>query len=336
VHGRAGMRLRGPRADLVRYSAVSGAAALVCAVMNILEATGGGIVAAAVGNATNVFAPAMLWAMARRLNARREIGVISAGAASLLLLGVSFVLSPADGILVKTAAIVAFSVLLAVEVRRGPVRTTTGSMTMAVSIAAFAAYNLWRIVVALTGGMDSLLWQSAASAEITSIVSAAATLLMSISLVQMGRGIDARPEPGTRAYEQSVLRERARDLLAEHPELVGLTLEIPELNLVRAAHGPERADALVDTLLAATREALPRAVAGTTDRTRVVALLPADIEWAGLARSVRDGFARHAPGAGYADTPDLRITHRGVGDASALDAFLDPRLSRRRGGTAQP
>jgi hypothetical protein len=124
VLGRGSVRRSGQRGDLVRYSAVSGASALVCAVMNILEANGGGVVAAAVGNATNVFAPAMLWAMARQLNGRREIGVVSAGAASLLILAITFVVTLDQGVLIKTAAIVVACVLLGVEVRRATLRTT--------------------------------------------------------------------------------------------------------------------------------------------------------------------------------------------------------------------
>lgn len=330
VLGRGSLRRGGQRGDLVRLSAVSGAAALVCAVMNILEVTGGGVVAVAVGNATNVFAPAMLWATARRLNARREIGVVSAGAASILMLAVSFVVSADDGILIKTAVIAVFCVLLGVEARRPALRACAGSGLLAVSIFAFAAFNVSRLAVALGAGMHSWAWNTFASAQVTSIASAAVILLMSVSLVRIGRDLGDDPEPGTRAYGWSVLRRDAASLLSEHPALVGLSIDVPELDLIRTAHGTDRADTVIETLVAATRAALPGSVAGVRTRDTVVALLPADTDRAGLAQAVRDDFAHRIPQTGYDDVPDVRITHRGVASVAALDAFLDAGRVRRR------
>lgn len=326
---RGGADRGGPRGDLITYVGASGIAALVCAVMNILELTGGGVTAAAVGNAANVLAPGLLWAAGRRVSHRRETGVVVAIAISLLMLAATFVVSLEDATLLKTAAIAVFSILAAVEFRRGGLRQAPGTATIATAISLFAAYNLGRIVVAFTAGIDSRVWNGFASSEATSSVSAVVILLITLGALRLGRGLADDPAPGTRAHGRTSLRRRGVELLQAHGSFVGATLRIPDLELIRAAQGTEQADAVMAALLGAVDEVLPEASAGIVSRDTVAVLLPADIERAGVDRRVAEEFAARRPLAERPGAPDIRMIYRGVSDRTQLDAFLADAAGRR-------
>jgi hypothetical protein len=329
---RGGIDRGGPRGELVRYVSVAGIAAIVCAIMNIFEITGGGVTAAAVGNATNVLAPAMLWAGARRLNTRRDVGAVTAGASALLMLAVTFVVPLDDATLIKTAGIALFSFLVAFEMRRGILRTSSGTATIALALGLFGAYNAARIVVASAVGTGTWVWNSFASAQVTSIASAVVILIVAASALRLGRDLADDPEPGTRAYGRTVLRRRATALLAEHGRFAALTIRVTELDLIRAAHSAAHADAVMAALVDATRATLPTAEAGRVGRDTVVALLPPESERAGIDRAIALRFGELSPLADQEGVPDIRILHRGVADSEQLEAFLDAAGARRTRG----
>ncbi|MGP3535830.1 hypothetical protein ACTU3I_13610 [Microbacterium sp. RD1] len=320
-------RDRGLRGELVTYFGGATLAAIVCAVMNMLEVVGGGSVPAAVGNATNVLAPALLWTGARRLNGRAVVGTVTASASALLMCAVTFVV-PLDGAtLLKTGGIVVFSALTALEVRRAALGGMPGTRVIAAAMWSFAAFNAARILVAATAGMHSDVWNTFVSAEITSIVSAAVILLVGFGAVRLGRHLLDDPEPGTRAHAREQFRVAADALLTAHPSVVGLRVRIPELDLIRVAHGAQRADATVAALVEAARSGLPGAVTGLLSRDTVGAILPdADDDVAG---AVRARFARAVTTAGIDDVPELRIYRTGIAEAGQLEAFFDSRPARR-------
>ncbi len=317
VRGRL-TRERGLRGELVAYFGVAAVAALVCAVMNIFELAGGGPISAAVGNATNVLAPGILWAGARRVNGRSRIGILSAVAASLLILAITFVVTADAATLLKTAAIAAFCVLGATEMRVGRLRQLPGTLTMAIALLVFAAYNLARIVLAATAGIGSWAWNTFASAEFTSLASAGVILAVGIGAVRTGRRLLDDPEPGTRAHARRRFRDDAESMLAAHRHVVGVRVQIRDLPLIRAAHGAAHADAVLAAVERAAREALPGAATGILARDTVGALAAeADAD---LERALRERFAALARGTGV-DADDLRITRGGV-DVSGVDAFF--------------
>lgn len=337
VQRRVGLQRGGRRGEFVRSFGVAALSALVCAVMNVLEVAVGGVVAAAVGNATNVFAPAMIWAGARRLNERRDIGAVTAGACALLMLAVTFVLTLDDATLVKTAGIAVFCVLAAVELRRPTLRSTAGALAIAIALFAFAVYNAGRIVIALTAGSGSWAWNTLASPQVTSVASAVVILVMSAAAVPLGRALRADPEPGTREFEFRHLREKALALLSDRAPLVGLTIRVPDLDLIRTAHGALRADDVVATARQAAVEAFPDAAVGLLQRDAVAVVIPADTERAGIERMIHERFDHLMRSAGSTDVPDVRILHRGIADRDRLEEFLGAgrpariRDGRRRG-----
>ncbi|MDQ1074329.1 MULTISPECIES: hypothetical protein [Microbacterium] len=330
AHGRHGDDRGGPRAELVRYFGIAALAALACAFLNVLEEMGGGTFAAAVGNATNVFAPALAWAGLRRLNARPAIGAITAGAGAILMLGVTYVMPLDDAILWKTFGIAAFSTLAAMEARRAPISAIRGTSLLAGSLAVFAAYNASRLVVAGATGINSPLWEKVSSAELTSVVSALTICAATIATLQMGRQLDDDPAPGTRAHDRGALRREAHDLLEEHSAIDVVVVRIPEIDLIRAAHSNERAEQMLTALVDAARGTLSAVGAGVPARDTVFFLLPASAEVARVEQSVRDAFATAMPLIGYDDTPDLFFEHHRVGDVDGVSMLMESRRLRPR------
>lgn len=334
AHGRHGDDRGGPRAELVRYFGVAALAALACAFLNLLEESGGGTFAAAVGNATNVLAPALAWAGMRRLNARPAIGAISAGAGAIFMLAATYVVPLDDAILLKTAAIAAFSVFTAVESRRPPVSSVRGTLLLAWTMGVFGAYSAGRLVIAGTAGMHSPLWDRAASAEITSVVSALTIIVVAAATVQMGRQLDDDPAPGTRAHDRGALRREADTLLRTHAGVDVVVIRLPELDLIRAAHSSERADQMLASLVEAARAALPDAAAGVPARDTAFLLLPAGSADDDVEKSVNDAFAAAMPTIGYDDTPDLLFEYHRVDDVDGVSLLMESRRLRPRQGLA--
>lgn len=330
AHGRHGDDRGGPRAELVRYLGLAAVAALVCGVMNVLEIMGGGAVAAAVGNAANVFAPALVWAGARRLNARPAIGAVSAGAGGILMLGVTFLVSLDDATLIKTTGLVVFSVMALAELRRRPLADVGGSTIMAWTLAIYAVYNLERLVVAVVTGVGSPLWQAVASQDLTSVLSALVILAMGLGGVRMGRELDDDPAPGTRAHDRGALRREAKTMLDAHGEVDTVIARLPEMDLIRAAHHTEAADVLLSSLLDATRDALPDSVAGVPARDTVFALVPPGEEPPLVDAAVRRRFAAQMPRIGYDDTPDISFVHRRITEVDELSLLMGSRRLRPR------
>lgn len=330
AHGRHGDDRGGPRAELVRYFGAAALAALACAFLNVLEETGGGTFAAAVGNATNVLAPGLAWAGVRRLNARPAIGAISAGAGAILMLAATYVVSLDEAIILKTAAIAAFSALTAIEARRRPVDAIRGTVLLAAAMGAFAAFNIGRLLVAGAAGMDSALWEKFASAEITSVVSALAIMVVTAAAVQMGRQLDDDPAPGTRAHDRGALRREAASLLRAHARVDVFVVRLPELDLIRTAHSSDRAEQMLTSLVDAARAALPGVATGMPARDTVFLLLPAGTDAAHVERSVSDVFAAAMPAIGYDDTPDLAFEHHRVEDVDGVSLLMESRRLRPR------
>lgn len=322
-------RDRGLRGDFVVYFGAGAIAAMVCAAMNIVEALGGGAVAAAVGNATNVLAPIALWAGARRVNRRPAIGALSGAAVTLLMLAITFVVPLDSATLIKTALIAVFGILAAVELRRRPLGGLPGARTMSAALALFAAYNAARLVIAAAAGMHSTLWDTLASAQITSLVSAATIVVVSVGALVLGRRLLDDPEPGTRTHARRSFREDAVAQLTQHP-LVAVRVGLPDLDLVRAAHGHARSDALLEQVTDAARTHLPGGTAAVVSRDTVGALVPelAEADWRELRRTLTEALRDDDIG-----DPEVRWARATITTPEELDAFFRPGAGRVRGET---
>lgn len=336
AHGRHGDDRGGPRAELVRYMGVAALAALACSIANVVELAGGGTFAAAVGNATNVVTVGLAWAGARRLNARRAIGAATTGAAAILMLAVTFVVTLDDATLVKTAGLVVFAALSAVEFGRRPVSELSGSRVLVVTLVVFGAFNAYRLVVSATAGMTSALWQHTASTQITTILSALAIIAMGYGSVRLGRQLDDDPAPGTRAHDRGSLRTAAEALLLTHGRVHTMIVRVPEIDLIRAAHSARRAEVMITVLVDAVHEAMPGSVAGVPARDTVFVLHPRSIVRTEAEAAIRRAFADHMPLIDYADTPDLSFEHHSVSDVHDLSLLMESRRLRPGIGVVPP
>lgn len=332
AHGRHGDDRGGPRAELVRYMGVAALAALACSLANVIEASGGGTFSAAVGNATNVVTVGLAWAGARRLNSRRAIGAVTTGAAGILMLAVTFVVPLDDATLIKTAGLAIFAALAAVEFARRPLSELSGASVLVLTLSVFGAYNLYRVVLGVTAGMSSALWEHTASTQITTILSALAIVAMGYGSVRLGRELDDDPAPGTRAHDRRNLRRTAGDMLRAHGSINVLIVRIPEIDLIRAAHRSERADEMITVLVDAAHEALPDASAGVPARDTVFVLRDSSVPRTEAESEVRRAFAGHMPLIDYTDTPDLVFEHHPVSDVDDLSLLMESRRLRPGSG----
>lgn len=330
THGRPGDDRGGPRADLVWYCGMAAVAALFCGAANVLETAGAGTAAAAAGNATNLVAIGLIWAGARRLNARPAIGAISTGAGGILMFGLTYVVSLDDATLLKTAGLAVFSALGALEFSRRPLGELAGARLMAWTLGVYAAYSVTRLAVVAVVGTDALTGRSPISSETTAAVSAVAIALVSLAAVRIGKRLDDAPAPGTRAHDRGSLRREAGRLLAEFGRVRVTLIRVPEIDLIRAAHSSERAETLMRVLVEAAESAVPACTAGIPARDTVFVLTPAASDTGELESVLRRSFASRMPGIGYDDVPDLSFEHREITQLDGLSHLLESRRLRPR------
>ncbi|WP_295838172.1 hypothetical protein [uncultured Microbacterium sp.] len=332
THGRPDDDRGGPRADMVRYFGMAAIAALLCGAMNVFETTGGGATAAAVGNATNLLAAGLLWAGARRLNGRRAIGAVSTGAGGILMLGLTFLVPLDDATLLKTAGLVVFGALGALECSRRPLSELHGARLLSWTLSLYAAYNLARLAVVAFFGRGLLVGQGPVSAEATAAVSAVVIALVSWGAVRIGRQLDDDPAPGTRAHDRGTLRRETARLIEAHALVRVSVVRVPEIDLIRAAHSAERGETMLRAVADAVDDALPEVVTGVPARDSVFAVAPSTLDAAEVEQAVRRAFARRMPTIDYADVPDLTFEHYLARDVDDLSLLMESRRLRPRQG----
>lgn len=335
AHGRLDDDRGGARAEMVRYFGIAAIAALLCGSMNALEAAGGGTAAAAGGNATNVMAAGLMWAGARRLNHRRTVGAIGIVAVSIFLLGLTFLVPLDEATLLKIAGLVVFAVLGALECARRPLGGMRGSRLLTWTLSLYAAYNASRLVAVAVSGTAVLTQPGALSAESTALVSAAAIALVSAGAVRIGRQLDDRPSPGTRAHDRGALRREAARLIAVHGSARVTLVRLPEIDLIRTAHSVARGRQMLRATVGAIDDALPEVVAGLPSRETVFAVTGAETDADDLESVVRRAFARRMPLLDYDDVPDLSFEHSIVRTVDGLSALMKSRHPRSRSNPAR-
>jgi len=332
THGRPDDDRGGPRADMVRYFGMAAIAAMLCGAMNVIETAGGGVTAAAVGNATNIVSAGLLWAGLRRLNGRRAIGAVSTGAGGILLFGLTFLVPLNDATLLKTVGLVVFAALGALECARRPLGELRGARLLSWTLSLFAAYNLSRLAIAGAFGMAPLVGRGAVSAETTAAVSAVTIALVSVGAVWIGRQLDDDPAPGTRAHDRGLLRSGAAELLSAYPTVRATLLRVPEIDLIRAAHSSERAETILRTAADAGRDAVPGAVTGIPARDTIFIVAAASVDADAVQDDVRRVFAARMPSIDYDDVPDLSFEHYLIMNVDDLSLLMESRRLRPRQG----
>ncbi|MDQ1137942.1 hypothetical protein QE410_002741 [Microbacterium sp. SORGH_AS 1204] len=331
AHGRHEDDRGGARAEMVRYFGMAAIAALLCGAMNVLEAAGGGRAAAAGGNATNVMAVGLLWAGARRVNHRRAVGAIGIVAVGIFLLGLTFLIPLVDATVLKTAGLVVFAVLGALECTRRPFAALPGRGLLVWSMALYAAYNAARLVVALAAGSKALTGPGAVSAETTALVSAVVIAVAAAGTVRIGRQLDDRPSPGTPAHDRGALRRETARLIEAHGGASVTLIRLPDIDLIRTAHSVAQGKRLLDAAAGAVDDALPHVVTGQPSRDIVFVVASAETDTTVMESSVRRAFARRMPLLEYDDVPTLAFEHSLVRTVDAMSALMGTgrRWSRR-------
>ncbi|MCI9857508.1 hypothetical protein [Microbacterium proteolyticum] len=333
AHGRRDDDRGGARAEMVRYFGMSALAALLCGAMNVLEAAGAGTAAAAGGNATNVMAAGLLWAGARRLNLRRTVGAIGVVATGIFLLGLTFVVSLEDATVLKTAGLAVFALLGAVECAHRPLGDLRGTRVLTWTLGVFAAYNVVRLAVVAAVGTAPLVEPGPLSAEATAIVSAVAIAFVTVGAVRLGRQLDDRPSPGTRAHDRGALRREAARLIAAHGRLRVTVVHVPELDLIRTAHSIDRGREMLRAAADAVDDALPDGAAGIPVRDTVFAVSSAKTATDETEDAIRRAWARRMDVLGSDDVPDLSFQYSLVSTVDGLSALMKRRIPRPRSGT---
>ncbi|WP_295789836.1 hypothetical protein [uncultured Microbacterium sp.] len=332
AHGRPDDDRGGPRADMVRYLSLAAIAALVCGAMNGFETAGGGVGAAAGGNAANLLAPGLLWAGARRLNDRRAIGAVSTGAGAILMFGLTFLVPLEDATLLKTAGLVVFGSLAALECARRPLGDLKPARLMSWTLGVYAAFNLVRLAAWAIFGDDVLTSVGPLSAESTAAASAVAIVLVAVGAVLIGRQLDDAPAPGTRAHDRGALRQQAARLLSAGATVRATLVRVPEIDLIRAAHTVERGEVMLRTVAEALGDALPGTATGMPARDIVFSVAAASTDAGEVEKAVRRAFALRMPSIDYDDVPDLSFEHHLIMDVDDLSLLMESRRLRPRQG----
>ncbi|MFJ4037381.1 hypothetical protein ACIPVB_04805 [Microbacterium sp. NPDC090007] len=332
AHGRPEDDRGGPRADMVRHFGMAAVAALACGGLNVLEAAGGGVGAAAAGNATNLLAAGLLWAGARRLNNRRAVGAVSTGAGAILMFGLTFLVPLDDATLLKTAGLVVFGALGALECARRPLGDLRAARLLSWTLSVYAVFNLVRLAAVAVFGTRVITSVGPVSAQATAAVSAVAIVLVSVGAVLLGRQLDDAPTPGTRAHDRGALRRQALRLRSAHATVRATLVRVPEIDLIRAAHSVERGDVILKTVAESLDDALDGAVTGMPVRDTVFAVAAATLGTAEIEKSVRRYFARRMPSIDYDDVPDLWFEHHAITDVDDLSLLMESRSLRSRLG----
>jgi hypothetical protein len=318
----------GARADMVRYFGMAAVAAMLCGAMNVLESAGGGTAAAAGGNAANVMAAGLVWAGARRLNHRRTVGVIGIVAGGIFMLGLTFLVPLEDATLLKTLGLAFFALLGSAECARRPLGGLRGALVLTWALGVYAAYNVVRLGVVAAVGTAPLIEPGPLSAEATAIVSAVAIAFTAVGAVRIGRQLDDRPSPGTRAHDRGALRRETARVIAAHGSARVTRVRVPELDLIRTAHSIARGQEMLRAAAAAVGDALPDGATGIPVRDTVFAVSSAEQTTDAAEAAVSRAWARRVLHLGQNDVPDLCFEHSIVTSIDGLSALMKRRRVR--------
>ena len=327
------------RRDLLGYSGVAALSALVSGVGYIAEwGSTTSTTTLAIANAAMVFTPAMVWAAARRINGRPIADIIPAAGLCMVVGALTFV-TPGRSAAVKMIFIAVFCVVACVETRRTPLRDLPGSGIVATTTLAYAVYSTMRFTGALVLGSDSPTWIALFSSAATTLVSAVALAALTVAVFRMARALDDVPVAVTKVRRRATLRAEGLRMLRESGPLAAWTLCSTDDDLIRAAYGPDRAEAVAAAMEESARRTLPGAVIRRLSQRGVVALVPARNVPPGAEERIRRVFAALSPHIAHGDLPDLRATRRSIRAGHELSRFIAGRPGSARdtaGGPALP
>jgi hypothetical protein len=311
---------------LVRFAAVAALLAVLSGLMYVAYAATGTLISLVLGNATMVLAPAMLWWGLRMLNGTAAIvGVVSL-IACLVAVG-STLIAPgwiASGI--KVLLLACLCLLIGLETRRKPLSARRAAAPLAVVSVLYAVYCIGRLIVALVVGQSSELFTRAFGTEATTMVSGAVMIGFAVAVILLQ--FELAPARSISSSTTNV-EQLGRALIEHGQSLTTYTMQLPELRLIRAAHGPEQARSVREALVAAIGASLPGAVlAGSRSGDAYIALSVAPPETPSVIEHIREEYAQRVPHVDGADTSSLVVDRQVITDLPGLLGALSTLRSR--------
>ncbi|NYD67320.1 hypothetical protein [Agromyces atrinae] len=220
-----------------------------------IVAASNGFMAAAVG---------LYWSGARAFNGRPAMLEITVPL-SLAVFIVSALPSPSGvewaGAPLRFGTIVVFSVLVAVEALRRPLRRVRASFIVAAALLVQAVYSAARLVVFLVAGPESDVFTSIFSTFATTVLNVALVLVVTGCTIAIKIGYTHDAMLGSRVERTSIVPMRQLVRLAERrgPDAIGLVVvaSIESHRLLVSAYGRPRIDEVQQHLVAALIDTLP-------------------------------------------------------------------------------
>jgi hypothetical protein len=322
---RAGMAGReATRRDVLGYSGVGVLSALTSGIAYTAAAGSNSDATLAVANGAMVFTPAMVWAAARRINGRPITDIVPAAGLALVVAALTFV-TPGQSAAVKVIFTAVFCAVACVETRRAPLRHMPGADIVAATTLAYGVYSAARLAGAVTLGLASPTWVALFSRTAATLVSMAALAALAIAVFRMAQALDDVPVAVTKARRRAALRGEGLRMLRESGPVAAVSLCSTDDELIRAAYGPDRADAVIAAIAEAARRALPGSARGRLSARGVVVLVPARSIPPAAEDRIRRSFAALSPRIAHGDLPDLHVATRSIHGASELSRFLAER-----------
>lgn len=209
-----GFRDRGPRGLLLRYGAVAGMAAVLCAVMSVAEERGGPVLTVAIANGSMVFTPAVLWVALRRLNGRSR----AAMGAALVLAGLVAVLAPVAGPVAssaaRTIALAVVCLLGGLEAWTPPASRLAGAGAIRLAAVGYGLFCAARLLAVLWLGATAVSTDGAFD-PVTMFVSVAAVAVLCVGVGRMAADLGRDGGAGhARIRDAAALRAWAHERLA--------------------------------------------------------------------------------------------------------------------------
>lgn len=336
VARQAGSAARGgSRRDLLGYAGLAALSASVSGLAFTVAPRTGAATSLAIANGTMVFAAAMVWAAARRVNGRPAIDLVPTVAVSAAVAGLTF-FTPGQSAGLKVLCMAAICAAAFLETRRVPLRTLPGSRILAVTCALYGVYSAARLAGAAVLGIDSPAWRALFSMSAVGVVSVAAILALCSAVFRMAQSLDDAPVAATPARRRAALRFEGFRMLREQGPLAAWTISSADDELIRAAHGSGRADEVTAAIAAAARRALPGSVTGRLSGRSVVVMLAAHAVPPGAEGRIRRAFAELSPRIGHGALPDLEFAQSTLHSGAELSRLLTRHPEATTGPAGQP
>lgn len=318
-----GLRDRGPRGVLLRYAAVAGVAAVLCALMTLAAERDGPVLALAIANGSMVFAPAVLWVALRRLNGRSRSAMWVALALAGVVAAAAPLLGEAGSGIAKSVGLALVCVLASVEAWTQPVSRLVGARAVQAVAVGYGLYSALRVAAMICIGEDAVR-PGGVLTPVSTLVSVAAVAVLCVGIGRMAADLGRAGGAGhARIRDVSGLRAWVRTQLAAGNPVTIITLSLPDLPLIRIAHGSGRAASVEDALCRAVRELAPPSVPVAALPGGVVLVpLTAEDDVARQGMRLRRRFEEFTPLVAYEDLPEIAMGRIRPEDPEAFDAAL--------------